>query len=160
MRKIMISCVIMCLLLTGCTYDANRIYTVCKTDEDETYVYSDDGLFLVNCDKLIESYDPNVVREPALQLLTDADSYKFSYEMPGLYKGTLYSVSGYINYMCENDDASYVITYSDPNNLEVFLNTDDYMARVIYNTNGEVRMYFKNKSGFSINPVYVNEEIM
>ena len=37
---------VLCLTLTGCTHDANRIYTICKVDDGVKYCYNSDGFYV------------------------------------------------------------------------------------------------------------------
>ena len=157
MRKLTLLCLLLTCLITGCVPDANRVYTVCKTDGDLTYLYSDTGFFTVSNNTIVECPVPNLERKPALKLFGTNTSFTFDYRLPGLYEGTLEDVSSYVNYLVEKDNVSYHVTYSDSENIELFLTCSDYSGRIIYNIHGEVRMYFRNNFDLSISPIYLLE---
>lgn len=157
MHKVLLLITSLALLLTGCTYDADRIYTVCKIDNDVTYVYSDSGVYSVSNNELVPCYDINIAKKPALKLFATDKDYSFEYVLPGLYKGTLEDVSSYVQYLTSKDSASYSIISADPNNLEIVVTSSKYSARVIYNTTGDVRVYFIDNSKNFIEPLYIIE---
>lgn len=157
MRKTILLFILLIFLLTGCTQEAHRVYTVCKTTEDSVYVYSDDGLFTYTDGILSECYDINIDKKPALQLFETDKQYDLKYVLPGLYTGTLEDVSSYVDYLCVKDNATYRVVNSDSENIELFIEADSYKCRLLYNIHGEVRIYFKNKSDLSMSPLYLNE---
>ena len=157
MRKFTFSLLIVMCLLCGCTVVADRIYTVCKIDGDTVYVYSNGDLYTYVDGDLVPCYDPNIVKEPALQLITTDNAYNFAYVLPGLYKGTLEDVSAYVKYLEEKDDAKCMLIHSDCDNMELLITSDSYLGRIYFNIRGDVRMYFKDKSNLSIEPVYLLE---
>ena len=158
MRKAFILIIPLMFILVGCTTEADRIYTVCKIDNGLPYVYSTSGVYSVSNNTLEPCYDINVEKKPALQLFPTDKDFNFEYVLPGLYKGTLEDVSAYVNFMVTNDSATYYIVNSNPESLEVIVDSSEYSARILYNTSGDVRVYFVDNSNLSIIPLYINGE--
>lgn len=156
-KIITILLVSLCLLfISGCTVNSNRVYTICKIDESDEYCYSDNGEFF----KVVDGYPIKISSVglkslPALTLSPTEGEYKFVKQMPGLYKGTLRSVNCYIFKICNGDTSNLEVKYRDWNNIEVYVYTDDYNARVIFNIRGDVRIYFINSKQEPIEPLYI-----
>ena len=64
--------VLLCFCITGCTYDADRIYTVCKYEDDVEYVYNANGEFYLH-DKVEDTFTPaypvGLQTKPAITIL-------------------------------------------------------------------------------------------
>ena len=150
----------MCLLLTGCTVTADRIYTVCKVDKDVIYCYKADGSFYTVSDKGVLESVPAVGLKayPALSLTPSKGDYDFKYVLPGLYKGTLESVNNYVYKLCDGDNQCITISYADYSLLDVFVKTTKVSTRIIYSINGDVRIYAQDNSKNSEDPLYLNKE--
>lgn len=146
-------------LLSGCTYEADRIYTVCKYTETETYCYKDSDNFYKVLDDgaLVKVSGVGLKAKPALHLIPDDGEYVFEEQLPGLYKGTLESVNAYAHKLL-NDGSTYEIVSADANILEIVVSCNEYSVRIIYNIRGDVRIYAIDDSSNSINPPYINEE--
>ena len=160
-RSLLVMGIIATLLqLCGCTTTANRIYTTCKYDNGVTYCYDDKGNFYKvdeDTDELIKVSSVGLQPYPVLDIMYEPGDYEFTYQMPGLYKGTLESVNHYL-YKLMKDVGSCKIVYQDPNRVELFFNADNYSLRLIYDIDGNVRIYAVDNSGNSIEPPYLSEE--
>lgn len=156
-RSLFISLICSLLLLTGCTKEANRIYTVCKVDAGQVYCYNDTSFYTVSGNNLIEIGSVGLKRYPALQLTPTDGNFEFKYVVPGHYRGTLHSVNCYANKLLE-DGYTYDIVYTDCNNLEVYFDNSLNRIRLIYNIQGDVRIYCIDNSDNPIVPIYLDEE--
>lgn len=147
------------LFLSGCTHEANRIYTICEYGHDGVYCYDiNENFYQVYDDgSLIQVSSVGLKAYPALSLTPTAGNYEFENVMPGLYRGTLTSVNHYVSTLC-NDSGYYDVVFADPNNLELYVYTETYNVRIIYNIRGEVRLYAIDKSDNFIEPPYLNEK--
>lgn len=146
--------ILLLVLFSGCTVEANRIYTVCKVDSDYTYCYNiNDEFFRVEPDgKLTHISSVGLKDVPALVLNPSVGDYNFDYVLPGLYKGTLESVNHYVNTL----EGVYRVSYRDWNNLEVYITTANADVRVYFNIRGNVRIYAVDKNGIAIEPPMLN----
>lgn len=147
-------------LLSGCTYTANRVYSICKEDNGVVYCYNSAGEhYKITEDATwLPSSGVGLQDLPALQLIPTEGVYNFTYQLPGLYRGTLESVAHYVNYMIEEDDATYEVTYRDWNNVEAYVYSSTYSVRIIFNIKGDVRIYAIDNSDNSIEPPYLIEK--
>ena len=155
--KLSLLILLICFLVTGCTIESNRIYTICKMDSGSTYCYNDDGFYVVSGNSLIETSSVGLKPYPVLHVTPSAGEFVFSKDLPGCYKGTLESVNSYL-YKLISDGCSYTVTYSDPNNIELYAECPEYKLRLLFNIKGTVRIYCLNNSGNYIMPPYINEE--
>jgi small nuclear ribonucleoprotein (snRNP)-like protein len=149
----------MLLLLTGCTTEADRIYTICKYDNGEIYCYKNEDEFykVLEDGSLLSISGVGVKALPALRVIPSDGEYLFNYQMPGLYKGTLESVDHYVYLLLENN-GSLDIKYADSNSVEMFIYTESCNIRIIYNIRGDIRIYAVDNSNNYINPPYLSEE--
>ncbi len=156
-KRITLLSLLIAILLSGCTVTSNRIYVVCKEDENVKYCYSNTGDFYrLENDKLIPTSSVGLKDLPALVLSPSEGVYKFSVQLPGLYKGTLTSVNHYSYKLCEGDTSRIRVSYRDWNNIEFYVECDTYSARIIFNIRGDVRMYFINEKKEPIEPLYLS----
>ncbi len=150
----------LCLLTGGCTTTADRIYSVCKVENNQYYCYKNsEEFFLINKNgSVIPTSGVGLKALPALHVIPTEGNYRFDYVMPGLYKGTLDSLEHYI-YLLESEYAGEMdITYRDWNSIEGFIYTDEYNIRFNFNKLGDVRIYAKNKYSKTVEPPYINIE--
>lgn len=157
MRKFLIASLLMTLFnLSYFTVDADRIYTVCKYDNGIIYCYNnDENFYRVSDDALIKVGTANLKAKPCLQFIPTKGDYKFEYILPGLYRGTLTSVYHYSSRLLNTDNSSYEVTYSDCNMLEVYIYSEEFDVRIIYNILGDVRVYAVDNSDNPIEPPYL-----
>lgn len=148
---------ILCLTLTGCTHDANRIYTICKVDDGVKYCYNSDGFYVVSDNNLTPTSSIGLKKYPALCIVPEEGDYVFEYQLPGFYKGTLTSVNRYAHRLIELG-FTYEYSYADCNSLEVYFISNDLKVRLLYNIKGSVRIYCVDNSNNYITPPYLNEE--
>ncbi len=156
MRKILLLVMLtICVFLSGCAIESDRIYTVCKIDNGTVYVYDGSGKFytVLQDGTLQPNINPNLITKPALMLLPKEGDFEFEYVLPGLYKGTLTSVNHYVHKVC-TDLSAIDTVYADPNNLEIFVPAGDISIRILFNIRGDVRIY----SSDNTIPVYLNKK--
>lgn len=145
------------ILLTGCTVTSDRIYTVCKYDTTTTYCYNASNEFFIVTDKgFVPHSGVTLQNKPALCVIPEEYDFSFVYVMPGLYEGTLQEVNGYIH-LLQNDGYSYDVMSADWNNLDIILTNGTKAIRLLYNIQGEVRIYLNDGFHNSITPPYISE---
>lgn len=159
MKKKFIVLCSLCILLSGCTVTSNRIYTVCKEENNTRYCYSNNNEFFIeDADGIRKITSVGLKSLPALVLNPADGDYKFDKQLPGLYKGTLASVNHYIYKLCEGDLQNIEVTYRDWNNIESYITSKDFKARIIFNICGDVRMYFIDSNGEAMKPLYLEKK--
>ena len=160
MRYKLILCIIIIMLVcTGCTVEANRIYTKCKIVGDTYYCYNTDNeYYYYNGEMLVPVSGVGLRSLPALHVIPTAGDYVFTKQIPGLYTGTLTSVNHYVHYLITKLDATVEITYQDWNTVDLKVISDTVSTRIIFNIKGDVRIYAIDNSGKSINPLYINSK--
>lgn len=151
---------ILCLMgLTGCTKEANRIYTVCKTDGKDTYCYDDKGEFyFYTDDTLVKTSGVGLQAYPALHVIPSEGDFNFTKELPGKYRGTLTSVNHYAYKLLQDVDSELKIVYQDWNNIEVIITCAKYSTRILYNIQGDIRIYAVDNSNNPMTPAYINSK--
>lgn len=150
--------IILSLLLTGCTFNAERIYTVCKDDGENVYVFdTNDNFYLLKDDTLINYSGVGLKSYPALVVEPRECDYVFTYVLPGLYEGTLESVNGYLHKLVSMG-GTYIINYRDWNNIDIYVTNAEFSTRIIFNIQGQVRIYAVDNSNNSIDPLYLLKE--
>ena len=145
-----------CFLLTGCTTESNRIYTVCKVNGDGVYCYNSEGFYVVSGNSLIGTSSVGLKPYPVLHVTPTSGEFVFEKNLPGCYRGTLQSVNSYL-YKLISNGYTYNVVYSDPNSIEVYAECSEYKLRLLFNIKGTVRIYCLDNSGNSIVPPYINE---
>lgn len=155
---------IVCLMLTLCTgcvtVEADRIYTICKTDGTDTYCYNDTGsfYFLSPDGLLVPTSGVGLRNLPALTITPREGEFEFIYQLPGLYDGTLHSVNCYVNKLLTELNGELEVTYRDWNNIELYVKSATVSTRIIYNIKGDVRIYAIDNSNNPITPLYIISE--
>lgn len=145
--------------LHACTVESNRIYTICAIKEGNTYCYNDDGFFVLNNEtgSLLEVNGYGLYKKPVIQLLpTHNKDFKFENSLPGLYVGTLESVSNYVYFLESEYNSTTEIIEADSNSIEILCTSTEMKTRIVYNIRGEVRIYSIDSNGDSTSPIGVN----
>lgn len=159
MKRKLLGFLLLCILLSGCTTTSNRIYTVCKEDNGVLYCYNNSGeYYCVTDGSRVRTKGIGMKELPALVLNPKPGSYEFVQQLPGLYKGTLESVNHYVYTLTLGNSSSIDVVYRDWNSLEFYVKSETFNARIIFNIRGDVRMYFVDKDGRSIEPVQLTDE--
>lgn len=150
---------ICCLLLCSCTQEADRIYTVCRITESDTYVYNMSGNFyLWRNGNLVKCPAADLQMKPCLTLLfDDITTYTIEYEMPSCYLGTKTDALHYVTKLLQDDGAMYSLLNVDWRSFEMLVTTNLYDVRVLYSTDDKIRVYAQNKSGEAIVPPYLED---
>lgn len=158
MRKYILLLVVVSCLLCGCTVEANRVYTVCKASPTDVYCYDSDGNFyyVVNNKPLLVG-SAGLQARPALKLSNRSGDFVFEPVLPGLYRGTLTSVSHYVSKLVSELNGEVEIVYADWNNLEIFVYSSEVNTRILFNIKGDVRIYAVDNFQNPILPLYINE---
>lgn len=158
MKKVIILITLLLMSLTGCTIEAERIYVVCKQDSATTYVYDTNNNFyeLINGD-LVPHSGVALKAYPALTIEPYDCEYNIVPVLPGLYRGTLESLSGYL-FKLLKDNGEFEIVSRDWNNIEIIVKTDEVNTRLIFNISGDIRIYAEDNFHNSIEPLYLNKE--
>ena len=143
------------LTLTGCTVEADRVYTICRKTADSTYVFSGSGDFYTYIDgKVYPCLDPNLQPYPALTFKIEDGEYNITYILPGHYRGTLKSLEHYVNELVSGDFGKVEVIFADWQDLEILVTLDDLNVRILYNIRGDIRIYSSNNCA----PPYLNVE--
>jgi len=143
------------IFLSGCTKISDRIYVICKTSSEGTYCYKSETDFYKQVDDdLIKISGIELTAKPALQLIPNSGEYIFTYQLPGLYKGTLESVSAYVDKL-KADGNLLEIVYSDCNDLEIVLTCETSSTRILFNVRGDVRIYAVDNAGKPLEPLFI-----
>lgn len=144
---------LVCISLSGCAVEADRIYTVCRIDNGTRYVYDGSGRFytVLPDESLQPNIDPNLIAKPALMVTPKEGEFSFEVQLPGLYKGTLADVNHYVYAAC-TDTSQLQIIYADAKRLEIVFPSGEDNIRILYNIKGDVRIYSTNNNI----PVYLN----
>lgn len=157
-RKLTLCALLLCaLFLSGCTVEADRIYTVCKNDGENVYCYKEDGSFYYYSNGiLVPTSGVGLQAYPALHVTPCSGEFSFTYVLPGLYSGTLASVNHYVYKLQQESSSELIIQYQDWNNIDFIVKTDNVSTRIIYNIKGDVRIYAVDNSDNPIEPLYIN----
>lgn len=151
-------CIAVCLLLTSCGKRTSSIYVVCKETSECKYCYNQLGNFIV-CKKdgtKVPYYKTDLKCYPALVVSPSKGKYSFRYVLPGLYAGTLESFNNYLGVL--EDECTIDVISRDWNSIELFAHSESYSVRMLFNMNGELRIYAINNSDNSITAPYLLEE--
>lgn len=147
MRKtiIVLTCA-MCILLSGCTVEADRVYVVCRIEGETVSCYkSENDFYTVQSDgTLLPSLDPTLRAYPALNFEPKSVDYNLTPDIPGLYHGTLRELEGYVFTLLANEFTDFDVYYTDYRQLELFVYSDTDTYRILYNIVGEIRIYSEN----------------
>lgn len=149
--------VLLCLLLTGCTVEADRIYVVCRVSNGDITCYKNDTEFYdISPDgALTPTIDPTLRAYPALDLYIHDGEYNLYPILPNLYKGTKTDVERYLFELSSREGLNNVRwVYSDYQRFEVLYTTTVTTYRILFNIYGEVRIYSEN----NLPPPYLNGE--
>lgn len=160
-NKLIILCLLICCILTGCTVDGDRINTVCKDTPTCTYVYNANGDFYFK-DKTTGDFNSAVpgglVNKPILLLTPSEGSYTLTEDLPNKYACTFDDFNNYLNYLIVNDNISYTIECVDYKSVELTVCCNTYSMKCFYTNNGFLRLYCVDSAGNPITPPYINEE--
>lgn len=158
--KIFLVLCLCCVFLSGCTYDADRIYTVCKETSDSIYAYNTIGDFVVkdkNTGSISVVKDSSLIAQPKLLLNLREGNYSFVELLPNSYHCDFDSFNFYVN-KCIVDGASTLeINLIDYKSVDLLLTCEEYTVRCYYTNNDIVRLYAINSDGNPITPPYINE---
>ncbi|MCM1215074.1 MAG: hypothetical protein NC548_11205 [Lachnospiraceae bacterium] len=161
MKKRLLSLIfIICTLcITGCTVDANRIYTVCKSTESTSYVYNADGeFFMLTNGRLIPCSSNGLQTKPKLILIfDDSTDYNLVEEIPSVYSGTKDDCLHYVTRVLTELGGKYAIINVDWKSFEMLISTDDYDIRIIYTSDDKVRIYAQCDDE-GVAPPFLNEK--
>lgn len=145
------------LLLTGCTVTSNRIYTVCRVEGDDVYVYNADGEFFRYVDKKLVPYiGADLQPKPKLTVyLPEEPVYNLEKEIPTVYAGTKDDALGYIAKVMLSTNAEVQCPYVDWKSFTAYIRNDTMVMRVLYTTDNKVRIYAQDVSGNTIAAPYL-----
>lgn len=160
MKKSVLTLVTLCflVLLTGCTVEADRIYTVCKSTEDTVYVYNAEGeFFTYKNGEVLPCYEPSLQARPKLILeFDDSTDFSFDKEMPSVYIGSKEDCLHYVTKLLRERNGKYRLLSVDWKSFEMLVTTSECDVRVLYSNDNRVRIYAQDESG-GIVPPYLED---
>ena len=153
-RLLCLLLLIVCLL-SGCKRVAERIYTLCKIDEEFMYYYNNSGEFfrVDSTGKRSPVSGVGLKQYPALWIYPCEGEYGFTYNLPGNYSGTRESVNHYVYKLCQELGGYYKVTNADWRYVECYIYSDTINTRIIFETRGIVRIYTDTGEA----PLYLTE---
>ena len=158
--KVLLLLCLFCVTLSGCTHDANRVFTVCKETSDSVYAYNTSGDF-VKKDKttgVIEPYKSNsLINKPALLLNSAMGEFELAYVLPNQYSCDFINFNRYLNHCVSSDNAVIEINNIDYKSVDVTIVSADYKVRCYYSNNDIVRLYAVDSDDTPIHPPYISE---
>ena len=150
-----------CISLTGCVVEADRIYTVCKDTPTERWVYNANGEFY-KFDKTSSEFSKvepvTLDAKPMLLLDLKPGDYCIVEEVPNKYKCTLEDFNNYINTLVEKDSVDYEVVCSDYKSMELSIKCSNYSMKCFYTNNDYLRLYCIDSDSNPTDPPYINEE--
>lgn len=160
MKKLLLPLLLIVILVPGCTVESNRIYNVCKVSTDGTvYCYDDLGKFyVVYNDNVLPISGVGLYTYPTLKLIPTTGDYTFTKDIPGKYAGSLRDVNHYVyKLLSELSNVSIVTNSVDCYIMDITVNADEGITRIIFNKSGSVRIYYTDNSGNAEEPLYINK---
>ena len=156
-RRISVLLLLCCLMLSGCTKTADRIYTVCRVSGDKVYVYNaSNEFFIYNCGKVIPCPSADLQPRPKLVLnLPEDTSFTLTKQMPSVYAGTKDDALAYIARVLQEQSAEISCNECDWKSFTAYLRTDDFELKVFYCIDDVVRVYMNDSEGNAVTPIYL-----
>lgn len=148
---------LVCLLLSGCGRHSGNIYITCREVNNVKYCYNQNGeFFMIAEDGRVTQYTQKDLKpHPMIHIEPTEGDYNFTYVLPGLYSGTLESLNNYLGALSK--DCKFVIKSCDWNSVELYAYSDAYSVRILFNLNGELRIYAIDNSDKPISAPYLLE---
>lgn len=154
--KRIILLIVLCCALCGCTTEADRIYTICKTVGDTVYVYNEEGFFTYENKTLKRYLGKDLKKIPKLVLnLPEETDFTLTQELPSVYTGNLNDALSYVSKLLQDGETVFQVTYCDWNMFEMYIRSESYNARVVYTSDGTVRVYAIDVNGNAITPPFL-----
>lgn len=148
------------LLLTGCTCEADRIYTVCKQSDEGTFVYNMSGEFY-QYDKESKELTPcssiGLQSSPALQIAPKDGEFELKEDLPCKFNSTLDNLNCYLGKLI-SDGYNVDVTYADWSSLTLLATKDGTSLRMYYATDDTLRIYSSEISDISKPLPYTTRE--
>lgn len=148
---------LVCLLFSGCGRRTGNIYIVCREADNVKYCYNQNNeFFVISEDGKVSQYtQKNLKPYPMIHIEPSEGNYNFTYVLPGLYSGTLESLNNYLGVLSK--ECSFDIKSCDWYSVELYAHSEDYSVRILFNLNGELRIYAINNSDNPISAPYLLE---
>lgn len=147
-------------LLTGCTCEADRIYTVCKQSEEGTFVYNMSGEFY-QYDEESKEMSPcssiGLQSSPALQIAPKEGEFKLVEDLPCKFNSTLDNLNCYLGKLI-SDGYDVNVSYADWNSLVLLATKEDASLKMYYATDDTLRIYSSEISDISKPLPYTTRE--
>lgn len=145
------------LCLTGCTVESDRIYTVCKVENNMVYCYNDSGeFFLVNGGKVIPCPGVGLQAKPKLALyLPESTEFNLTKKIPSVYEASLNDTLCYISKVMQETGAVINCPVVDWKSFTAYVKGDTFDMKVIYSNDETVRVYMNDANGNAVVPLYL-----
>lgn len=160
---ILVAILVMSALFTGCahTTTASRVYTVAQIENGVSIAYNDKLEFVqVFEDGSIHKHSgAGVTAMPALQFVLRPGDYSLQLtDLPNCYSTSFESLCHYLYTVNEKTMCTFDLVFVSWRELEVYAYSEDWTLRCLWNIDGSAHLYFVDKSGNPIEPLYTNEE--
>lgn len=143
--------VLLCFCITGCTYDADRIYTVCKYEDDVEYVYNANGEFYLH-DKVEDTFTPaypvGLQAKPAIFLNINEGDYNLVEDWPNKFTASKSDLEHYLYELVMHNYTTNVL-YADWKSIVIEAYNEEHTLRIYYTTDKSLRIY---ASDYDTNP--------
>lgn len=149
MRKnLLVVTIALVLLLVGCTQAGDRIYTICRIENDTTYVYNAAGEFFTYSNGKVQScYPGDLKAQPILVMcLPEPGDYTITKTLPTVYHATFDDTMRYIATVLVNDSAEYTVTQVDWKSFTMYIRNESYTMRLYYTDDNTLRLYMQDGS--------------
>lgn len=143
--------VLLCFCITGCTYDADRIYTVCKYEGDVEYVYNAKGEFYLHDkveDTLTPAYSVDLQAKPAVFLNINEGDYNLVEDWPNKFTASKSDLEHYLYELIMHNYVTHVL-YADWKSIVIDAYNEEHTLRIYYTTDKSLRIY---ASDYDTNP--------
>ena len=143
--------VLLCFCITGCTYDADRIYTVCKYEGDVEYVYNANGEFYLHDkveDTLTPAYSVGLQAKPAVFLNINEGDYNLVEDWPNKFTASKSDLEHYLYELTMHNYTTNVL-YADWKSIVIEAYNEEHTLRIYYTTDKSLRIY---ASDYDTNP--------
>ena len=143
--------VLLCFCITGCTYDADRIYTVCKYEDNVEYVYNANGDFYVHdkiADTLTPAYSVDLQTKPAIFLRVNEGDYNLVEDWPNKFTCSKSDLEHYLYELTTHGYTTNVLC-ADWKSITIEAKNDKHTLRLYYTTDKSLRIY---ASDYDTNP--------
>lgn len=147
------------LCLCGCTYDADRIYTVCKYGNGETIVYNENGFYSydVSSQKVTPVASVGLKKSPAMFIRISSGDFDMTEDLPGKFTSTKENLEHYLYALVVDGYIPHALS-ADGNSITMEMTSEERTIKVYYFRDDSLRMYASDYDVNQNSLPYINEE--